>query len=88
MKFFVSDFHRQMFKATEILTFDWLRANLSVKISDKMLHEMLPRCHTAACDNNASVVQEFECLGQLFCVQNLIYSNMYSCRLSYRLHKV
>ena len=26
----------------EILASDWLRANLSVKITDKMLHEMLP----------------------------------------------
>ena len=39
----VSDFHRQMLKATEILAFDWLRANLSEKITDKMLHETLPR---------------------------------------------
>ena len=44
MKLFVSDFHQQMLKATEILASDWLRANLLVKITDKMLHEMLPRC--------------------------------------------
>ena len=42
MKHFFSDFHRQMLEATEILSSDWLRANLSVKITDKMLHEMLP----------------------------------------------
>ena len=41
-KHFVSDFHRQMLKATEILASDWLRANLSVKITDKMLCETPP----------------------------------------------
>ena len=41
MKLFVGDFHRQMLKVTEILPFDWLRANLSVKITDNMLHETL-----------------------------------------------
>ena len=39
MKLFVDDFNRQMIKATEILASDWLRANLSVKIPDQMLHE-------------------------------------------------
>ena len=42
MKLFVSDFHRQMLKATDIHASDWLTANLSVKITDKMLHETLP----------------------------------------------
>ena len=42
MKLFVSDFHRQMLKATEILTSDWLRANLSVNFTDKMLYETVP----------------------------------------------
>ena len=46
MRLFVSDFQRQMLKATEILASDWLRANLTVKITDKMLHETLPRCST------------------------------------------
>ena len=48
MILFISDFHRQMLKATEILASDWLRANFSVKITDKMLCEMLPRCHMKA----------------------------------------
>ena len=39
MKLFVSDFHGQILKATEILASDWLRANLSVEVTDKMLHE-------------------------------------------------
>ena len=42
MKLFVSDFHWQMLKATEILASDWLRAHLSVKITDKMLCETPP----------------------------------------------
>ena len=42
MPLFVSDFHQQMIEITEILASDWLRANLSVKITDKMLHETLP----------------------------------------------
>ena len=33
-KHFVSDFRRQMLKATEILASDWLGANLSVEITD------------------------------------------------------
>ena len=44
MKLFVSNFHRQMLKTIEILASHWLRANLSVKISDKKFHEMVPRC--------------------------------------------
>ena len=43
MKLVVSDFHRQMLYATDITTSDWLRAKLPVKITDKMLNEMLPR---------------------------------------------
>ena len=42
---FVCDFHRQMLKATEIVASDWLQANLLVKITDKMLHETLPRMY-------------------------------------------
>ena len=47
MKFFVFDFHQQMLKAIEILASDWLRANLSVKITDKMLCETPPWCYFA-----------------------------------------
>ena len=43
IKHFVSDFHWQILKATEILASDWLRANLSVKNTDKMFDEMPPR---------------------------------------------
>ena len=51
MKPFVNDFHRQVLKATEILASDWLRANLSVKITDKLLDETLPWgvFHEASC---------------------------------------
>ena len=42
MKLFVSDFHRQLLQATEILASDWLRANLSVKIINMILQETLP----------------------------------------------
>ena len=45
MKLFVSDFHRQMLKAGDILASDLLRENFSVKITDKMLHETLPWLH-------------------------------------------
>ena len=38
IKLFVPNFHWQMLKATEIIAFDWLRASMSVKITDKMLH--------------------------------------------------
>ena len=41
MKLFVSDFYRQMLKATEVLASDWPKANLLAKIIDKMLNETL-----------------------------------------------
>ena len=44
MQLCVSDFHQQMFKATEILASDWLRANFSVKITDELLHDTFPDC--------------------------------------------
>ena len=44
MKLFVSDFHRQMLKASEILESVWLKANLSVKTTDRMLHHERPPC--------------------------------------------
>jgi len=40
---FCRDFHQEMLKTTEIPVFDWMRADSSVKITDKMLHETLPR---------------------------------------------
>ena len=42
MILFVSDFHRQMLQATAILASDWLKPNLSLKITDKTLDETLP----------------------------------------------
>ena len=45
IKRFVSDFHWQILQATEILASDWLRANLSMKNTDKTLDEMPPRNH-------------------------------------------
>ena len=42
MKLFVSDFHRQMLKATDIPASDWLRAIWSVKITDKVLYDRAP----------------------------------------------
>ena len=34
---------QQMLYASEILESDWVRGNLSMKITDRMLHETLPR---------------------------------------------
>ena len=42
IKGLVGVFHRLILKATEILASDWLRANLSVRITDKMLDETPP----------------------------------------------
>ena len=46
MKLYFSDFHQQVLKAIEILASYWLRANLLVKITDKMFHETLHSPHT------------------------------------------
>ena len=40
MKLFVGDFHKQLIWATEVHASDWLRSNLSVKITNKKFHEL------------------------------------------------
>ena len=43
-KFVCENLTHQLLQASDILVFDWLRANLSVKITNKKFHETLPWC--------------------------------------------
>ena len=62
VKLFVGDFHQQMLKATEILAADWLRANLLMKITDKMLHEMPPWMESSNMDK-VPLLKDQKCWG-------------------------